>query len=668
MKTYSEVMDTDEHPHIGVNYLYFGVFLALLLLISASGICIRDNLSGSRAFFFLYAFGQAILETSLFIFLSWMIRKILGNVCFALFIGATFVLLILHLIDFAIDRVLDLSIWETISFLLDQSFEDCIYLLDASGIPSWLWIAAFSTLALLPLFGFLIYKATELITHRKPIFLKREWFLQTFFCIPAALLLWDYSASNIIHPDTYTAFIKSLPWKFTFLPPETVLVDLRGSLRKPPKEEALAAFVAQNKTVLENKPNIYLFVIESFREDFVTEEIAPHFNEFKKSNISHEKSFSNANCTMISWFSIFHSQFPHYWAKVQSDGWKMGSPALALLKKWGYQINVLSSAQLAYYGMEELLFGKDKQLLDSYQTFHHQFPKQVYESDGEAFAELKKKASLKPEGQIFITFLDSTHFDYSWPKKEGTKFSPVASEFAYFKAFNSDYNIELIKNRYRNAIHYLDGLFGNFLESMPKKEDAIVIVVGDHGEEFFEHGHLFHCSHLVHEQMHIPLYFKFGKGERPVEESSIISQMDIFPTIVDYLSGSPVTFLEGRSLFQEERWPYAMIARFNAARGPYEFCIHNGEHKLVSQFQNRKDIFGSKALRIRSICGCNDLSVMECQKDLENWVYREFGSALDKLLTPIEASGSEAALRGWRFGRRPLSGQPQSPQSSKEGL
>ena len=105
----------------------------------------------------------------------------------------------------------------------------------------------------------------------------------------------------------------------------------------------------------------------------------------------------------------------------------MGSPPLKLLKKWGYQVRVYSSAQLNYYGMETLLFGKGAHLVDSYQTFPHVPPLEAADSDAQAIAKLQSDMEKNPslqEGQVFIIFWDATHFNYSWPKNWSPKFEP----------------------------------------------------------------------------------------------------------------------------------------------------------------------------------------------------------------------------------------------------
>jgi glucan phosphoethanolaminetransferase (alkaline phosphatase superfamily) len=546
----------------------------------------------------------------------------------------TFTIFIFHILDFLMDRILDLSIWETLAFVADESAGNFIYLLEASGIPLWIWICAFIIIFCLPLIGIGVYRATELLVRKKPFLMGREWFLQIFFCVPAALFLWDYSASRVIHPDSYTAFIKSLPWKMTFLQPKNTLLSLPGPILEPMKEtEAEALLALEGQSILAHRPNIYIFVIESLREDMITQEIAPNMSRFKNENIHFETALSNANSSAISWFSIFHSQLSLFW-NHRRQGWNMGSPALKLLKQKGYQIRAYSSADLGYYGMEQLLFGANKQLLDSYQTFAHLPPTPTWQADKKALSslmrDLKEDPSLQ-EGQLIIVFWDSTHFDYSWPRDRPAKFTPFSQEFDYFKIFPSKQNIQEIKNRYMNSVNYVDTLFGKFYEELPRRKEAIVILFGDHGEEFFEHGHLFHNSHLVHEQMSIPLYFKFGDNSRRPAETKLVSQIDIFPSIFDYLGVHKSAALQGESIFSDHRWPYVLVSRFNAARGPYEFCLHNGSNKMVAQFSNRADIFQANSLRILSMRNAKEKNPGGPKDNVEKWVKTEFGEAFSKL-------------------------------------
>lgn len=614
----------------GINYLYFGIFVIFLLLTTGSNVFIKENVSGSRIFFFLYGAGQVFIEVSLFIFLAWIFRHYFYRFIYQTFIAITFILFSFQILDFFLERILDQSIWETFSFLFDESYENFFYLLDASGVSLSLWMASFAALAFLPFIGMLFYFFSEKVSLKQPVNMKKEWLIQSFICLPAALLFWEYSATPLLHPDTYTGFKKSLPWKFTFLQPRTVTYPIAGNLQKP-KEEKELLLLANQITTLEKKPNIYLFVIESLREDFINHNVAPHLTHFKKNSLHFAQAYSNGNGSHLSWFSIFHSQFPYFWN--QFSEWKVGSIPLYILKKMGYKIRMYSSAQLNYYGMQKLLFGENNYLLDSIQTFHHPPPMRACVSDAKALKalqnDLRNNSDLK-EGQLFIVFWDSTHFDYSWPQHWQPKFTPIAKQLSYFQMISTQKNIEPIKNRYRNALHYIDTLFGRFMKSLPNAEDSIVIVTGDHGEEFLEQGHLFHGSHLGKQQTHIPLYMKLGnkKGEC---SSFLASQMDIFPTIIDYLKPNQISFLEGASVLQKQHWPFVITARYNASRTPYEFCIHNGQVKFIAQFDNRKNIYQTTQLKIKSLKNKEDQCIYECKSNIQKYIKQEFGPAINRI-------------------------------------
>lgn len=67
-----------------------------------------------------------------------------------------------------------------------------------------------------------------------------------------------------------------------------------------------------------------------------------------------------------------------------------------------------------------------------------------------------------------------------------------------------------------------------------KMEDTIVIVTGDHGEEFMEKGRWGHRSTFSQEQIQVPLIIwipESGKGDH----SFMTSHIDIVPTIAPYL-------------------------------------------------------------------------------------------------------------------------------------
>ena len=198
---------------------------------------------------------------------------------------------------------------------------------------------------------------------------------------------------------------------------------------------------------VENRPNIYLFIIESLREDFVSTKIAPNIARLREENISLGQTFSSANATQPSWYAIFHSNHALYWSSALKDRYPSGSLPLRLLKKLGYHIHVYSAAQLKYYRLSEMIFGKDHQITDSYHIYPHYFPVKAWQSDQQAVETFLDDFdhSLSPQGNLCIFFLDSTHFNYSWPDHYQTPFEPFSEEGTNLQISNSETDITLLQ-------------------------------------------------------------------------------------------------------------------------------------------------------------------------------------------------------------------------------
>ena len=407
-------------------------------------------------------------------------------------------------------------------------------------------------------------------------------------------------------------------------------MPLSAALAPLPSQEAV---LRQIDAILpiEHQPNVFLFVIESLRHDYITADNTPALYQFSMANTHANLSSSNANFTHLSWFSIFQSQLPFYWTSMQEAKWNHGALGLQVFRKLGYQTRVYSSAQLGFYEMEKLLFGPKLELVDSYRTFHHPAPKKAWQSDRQTMdallADLKNPSLAS--GQLFIVFLDTPHFDYNHPKIGS--FHPEASDIAFFKAYPTKQNIEKIQNRYRNAIYFVDRLFQEFLDQVPK--EALIALSGDHGEEFFDHGHLFHGSHLSEEQITVPILFRIPNAQKQLE---MVSQIDIFPTLIDAVSNQTFPFLAGESILRKRKAPFVATLRFNARHAPYEFALRTERHKLVAQLDKKWDIFHANHLRVLSLKTRAGKSLTHFADTPQAWIQTHFGFALKDLFSSKE--------------------------------
>ena len=586
-----------------INPLFFGLLLVGLVCLNLYHMISFGHHDRFASLYFLcYALIESLLEVVVLCFIGNVIKTYLSKALYFAFLSMTFLFFMIHYVDFILIRYMDMSVYGGLKWVFSESVENFIEILHLTGIGigTWIFLLSFA-LFLIPLIAMILYFLTSKVSPKLKVSQKEVF--KVMCCLPIGLIALDLTFSPLLSQEDYQEYEKVLPWKTTLLTGNKTLLHLKSPMRglRPEKEEL--KMVHKAALHVEKKPNIYLFVMESLRDDFITPQTAPYMAAFSKENIRFGKSFSGANATHKSWYSIFHSKHSLYWKEAMKKR-KAGSLPLQILKKMGYQIHVCSAAQLRYYQLSKLKFKKNHYLADSYHVFPHYFPQEAWESDQLAMNELHKKIGTKSgrTGNVFLIFIESTHFNYSWPAEYPLYFSPICEEKTHLRVSNSVSNIEKIKNRYRNAIHYVDSLFGQFVSALKEKglyDESVILLTGDHGEEFFEEGQLFHCSHLSAMQTEPPIYLKFGDNARAEgldRESGVVSHVDLFPSVFDHLLGyEPFELFDGRSIFSPDKKPFALTGRFNGPRAPEEFFIFDGEKKTTFRILDRK------TLEIRSL-------------------------------------------------------------------
>ncbi len=105
---------------------------------------------------------------------------------------------------------------------------------------------------------------------------------------------------------------------------------------------------------------------------------------------------------------------------------------------------------------------------------------------------------------------------------------------------------------YDAEILFNDEQFGRLVAELKRQglyENTLILVVSDHGEEFFDHGWWQHGKTLFQEQLAVPLIVRFPNGEGSGESIEAIAQhIDIVPTILDVAGVETPEGLTGRSL------------------------------------------------------------------------------------------------------------------------
>jgi arylsulfatase A-like enzyme/Tfp pilus assembly protein PilF len=120
---------------------------------------------------------------------------------------------------------------------------------------------------------------------------------------------------------------------------------------------------------------------------------------------------------------------------------------------------------------------------------------------------------------------------------------------------------QIYKDRpYDGEIAYADAALGNLLKYLKREnryQNALIIVVGDHGEGLGEHGEQTHGIFLYDSTTHVPLIVKLPMSGTTAEPAippqgklvqAQVQTTDILPTVLDLLSIAPPTALANRSL------------------------------------------------------------------------------------------------------------------------
>jgi arylsulfatase A-like enzyme len=191
-------------------------------------------------------------------------------------------------------------------------------------------------------------------------------------------------------------------------------------------------------------------------------------------------------------------------------------------------------------------------------------------------------------GHLFVVALNAAHWRYQW----GPDFAPVVPDFRTFVSVQNTFTDDprsraMLFARYKNAVAYLDGLVGRLvagIDDRGARDRTLLAVVGDHGEEFGEHGQVTHCSALVGPQLAPALLFRIPGDRARAAHPAVASHLDILPTIFDALdvgSGEGALYRGTSLLAAGARRPPVSVQ--TSAREPQRFRVLDGD--VAAQFE-----------------------------------------------------------------------------------
>ncbi len=289
-------------------------------------------------------------------------------------------------------------------------------------------------------------------------------------------------------------------------------------------------------------PNILVIMVDSWNRRCLTADNMPNTYAYAQQNEWYQNHVSSSNGTRGSVFGFFFGLPSYYWNSF--DKAAVRPLFIDLLKKNNYDIQAFVSAGMEDPPFARVVFGHVKGIrAKSYGV-------NPYVNDNkatdEAIRAMQKHSAKRNQPFFYYVFLDLAHSFLGMPDDVNSVYSPAWS-FADYAKLSNDMDPTPFFNLYRNCCHYDDVLIGKLLATLKQQgyaDNTLVIIVGDHAQEFNENKKNYwgHSSNYSLWQIGVPLIIHHPNSQHPSPDTHHpiafthrTTHYDVIPTIMhDY--------------------------------------------------------------------------------------------------------------------------------------
>lgn len=146
---------------------------------------------------------------------------------------------------------------------------------------------------------------------------------------------------------------------------------------------------------------------------------------------------------------------------------------------------------------------------------------------------------------------------------------------------------ELARQYYRDSISYVDRQIARLVDAMKTNdvfEESLIIVLGDHGEEFGDDGFLFHWT--LHDEVVRPAMLVKPPSSDGFDVPDAADFIDIVPTVADIIGAKIPSQVEGQS-WKRDVEPGPRIAEEFATPEYYNISIEKDNRKVLLSYKNK---------------------------------------------------------------------------------
>ncbi len=185
---------------------------------------------------------------------------------------------------------------------------------------------------------------------------------------------------------------------------------------------------------------------------------------------------------------------------------------------------------------------------------------------------------------------DLARFDTKPVTTPGRVFPQWLTSDAWKKEPGSAGDLDHVRDRYDATIAYCDRMLEQLflrLEKSGQLKNTVVVIVGDHGEEFMEHGSMRHSVTLYEEMLQVPWILAAPSIPPGTIVNEPVSQADIMPTLLDLLDVPVPGDLDGhsrRSALRGDLKSFIETPLFAQVASPFSrrVALRRGQWKMIS--------------------------------------------------------------------------------------
>ncbi len=308
--------------------------------------------------------------------------------------------------------------------------------------------------------------------------------------------------------------------------------------------------------------NVVIYLIDALRADHLGcygyhRPTSPRIDRFAKEAVLFERAQAQTSWTRPSVASVFTGLMPQvHQVNDEEDALSDGVMTIAeYLLAAGYQTGGFISNSNAG---PKVGFGQ------GFEVFRHVGPR------GEAVrSEVINDAAENwldalEEDRPFFLWIHAVdpHAPYMPPDDLRAEFAPTVDDpelgsiprvmnLTLHPETMSEQTIADLVSLYDAEIAANDRTFGALIDGLRSRglyDDTLIILLSDHGEEFYDHGGWTHGKTLYAEQLDIPLIIRYPRSKEGRRLPQIVQHVDILPTVLEAVGLPEPNDIEGIGL------------------------------------------------------------------------------------------------------------------------